>query len=278
MSKILVVEDEMFIAKDIKEKLENLGYQVPAICNCGEDVVQKTREIVPDLILMDVKLEGEMDGIQAAELVKENFHIPVIFLTAFEDDETLKRIKITEPFGYILKPFKQKELRNNIEIALYKHLLERKLKESEEWLAATLRSIADGVITTDIDGRVTFMNRAAESLTGWEKEEAAGKDIREVLRIEDEKTRGLYTEFVDRVLAQGSAQKRLHSLVLVTKDRKYRPISENGAPIINPQGKIIGGVFSVQDLSESRLAQKTILESEKRYLDLIESVPHGIFF
>jgi CheY-like chemotaxis protein len=133
-TRILIVEDEGIVACDLENQLNNLGYEVSAVVGTGALAVEKTREIRPDLVLMDIKLKGEMDGIEAAEYIREHFDCPVVFLTAFSDEETLHRAKISKPFGYILKPFEERELYVNIEIALYQHGLERRLKNYEKHL------------------------------------------------------------------------------------------------------------------------------------------------
>lgn len=123
--KILVVEDENIIALNIKKKLKSFGYTVPAIVSTAEDAIKMTEITFPDLILMDVMLKGEMDGVQAIEEIRKKFDIPVIYLTAYSDDEVLERAKLTQPYGYIVKPFKANDLRTNIEIALYRHKMEK---------------------------------------------------------------------------------------------------------------------------------------------------------
>ncbi|SES95361.1 CheY chemotaxis protein or a CheY-like REC (receiver) domain [Methanococcoides vulcani] len=125
---ILVVEDENIVALSIKNKLEMMGYSVVDTASSGEDAVVKADLFYPDLVLMDVMLRGEMDGIEAAEKIREKFDIPVIFLTAYTDDNTLERAKIAEPYGYISKPFKEQDLKSNIEMALHKHENEIRLK------------------------------------------------------------------------------------------------------------------------------------------------------
>ncbi len=130
--KIMLVEDEMIVAVGMQRRLENMGYIVPGIVDNGEEAVRKAGELKPDLILMDIVLKGEMDGIEAAQQIHELYDIPIIYLTAYSDEETLERAKITEPFGYVLKPFEDREVQSVIEMALYKHETERKLKESEE--------------------------------------------------------------------------------------------------------------------------------------------------
>ncbi len=126
--KILIAEDEYIIAIDLKKTLEKLGYVITAYVTSGQDVISHARTDNPDLIIMDIMLEGEMSGIQAAEAIKQKYNIPVVYLTAFTDEKTLQKAKITEPVGYILKPFEERSLHSAIEIALYKHEMETQLK------------------------------------------------------------------------------------------------------------------------------------------------------
>ena len=193
-AKILVVEDERITAEDIKCGLQNAGYTVPAIVDSGEDAIEKTEEFNPDLVLMDIKLKGEIDGIMAAEDIRSRFGIPVIYITAYSDDNTVQRAKITEPSGYILKeqtglikkPFEESELHTAIEITLYRHKMERRLRNNAKWMGALLRSINDGVVAVDSGGRVKFMNSVAEGLTGWLELDAVGMELEDVLTFFDE--------------------------------------------------------------------------------------------
>jgi CheY-like chemotaxis protein len=146
-AKILIVEDASIIAKDIQKILSRLGYAVPAVASSGEEAIQRAAETHPDLVLMDIVLKGDMDGVEAAAQIRDRFHIPVVYLTVYADEDTLQRARITEPFGYILKPFKERELHAAIEMALYKHKTEaerdRLIRELEDALAEikTLRGI-----------------------------------------------------------------------------------------------------------------------------------------
>ncbi len=130
--KILIVEDQFLVANDIKDNLENLGYEISAIATSGEKAVKKAGEGKTDLVLMDIVLKGEMDGIEAAEIIRSRFDLPVIFLTAYRDPKILERAKISEPFGYLIKPFEANELHSNVEIALYKHKIEIEKKKAGE--------------------------------------------------------------------------------------------------------------------------------------------------
>jgi len=138
IAKILVVEDERIVGEDIKVRLQKLGYSVPSIARSGEEAIEKTKAIRPDLVLMDIVLDGKMDGIEAATTIKALYNIPVVFLTAHADPKTLELAKITEPFGYVLKPFNDRDLNISIDIGLHKHRMEKKLRETEERLRKTL--------------------------------------------------------------------------------------------------------------------------------------------
>lgn len=129
---LMLVEDEIIVAADVKYRLENMGYTVLGIFDNGEEAIEKAGEMQPNLVLMDIVLKGEMDGIEAAGKIREMYDIPIIYLTAYSDEKTLQRAKVTEPFGYVLKPFEDREIQSAIEMALYKHKMEQKLKESEE--------------------------------------------------------------------------------------------------------------------------------------------------
>ncbi|MEN4018477.1 MAG: response regulator [Methanobacterium sp.] len=195
-AKIMVVEDERITAEDIKDCLMSLGYRVPAVLYSGEDAVKKAGELQPDLILMDIMLEGEIDGIEAAEEIKKHYDIPVIYLTAYSDENTFKRAKKTEPSGYVLKepsgfihkPFEESELHSIIEITLYRHKME---KTHDQWISALLESINQALIVTDADGKIKFMNNMAEDITGWMQEDAVDNKLEEVFRIHNGESNAL---------------------------------------------------------------------------------------
>lgn len=129
---VLVVEDENVVAMDIKGRLEKMGYEVPETANTCKEAIQKVLEVKPDIILMDIVLKGDADGIETAARINDLFDIPIIFITAYSNDEIIQRAKKTVPYGYLTKPFEDRELNSMIEISLYKHEMEKKLRESEE--------------------------------------------------------------------------------------------------------------------------------------------------
>lgn len=263
-TRILIVEDEGIIAEDIKRSLKEVGYNIFSTASSGREAFEKIKEALPDLVLMDIVLQGEMDGIEAADQINSQYNIPVVYLTAFANIDILDRAKKTEPFGYIIKPFEDREVQATVEMALHKHKIEKRLRESEEWLSITLKSIGDAVIATDSKGLVSFMNPIAQSLTGWKQEEAIGKPLKEVFNIINEKTQAPAENPVARVIREGIVVGLANHTVLISKDGKETPIDDSAAPIKDEIGNTIGVVLVFSDVSERRKAEKAILERERQ--------------
>ena len=255
---ILVVEDERLVARDLQATLEDMGYRIPEITDKGELAIEKVAEMKPNLVLMDIRLAGEMDGIEAAEIITNNFNIPVIYITAHADENTLDRAKLTEPYGYLVKPFDERDLKTTIEIALYKHQIQQQLRDQSHWLSTILESIADGVIATDKRGKVNFMNPVAEELTGWSSNEAIGKDITEVFNIIHEESRHSLQRLILRAIEQGQTLKLTEPILLVTKNSKEIPIDDSVAPIVDSQNKIQGAVLIFRDITIQKLTTEQL--------------------
>lgn len=262
-AKIMIVEDDRIIADDIQASLKRLGYTVSAIISFGEEAIERAKEDNPDLVLMDIVLSGQLNGTEAADLIRTLFNIPIVYLTAYADEQVVESAKITEPYGYIIKPFEDRELNIAIEIALYKHRMEKKLKESEAWFSTTLKSIGDAVITTDIEGYVTFMNPVAGSLTGWSRDEAIGKPLDQVFLIINEKTRERCDNPVEKVIATGLVEGLANDTILISKNGEEHIISDSGAPIFDSEKKIIGVILVFRDVTEKIALQKQIIQSQK---------------
>ena len=263
-AQIMIVEDESIVAEDMKAMLESFGYVVPAMAFSGEEAVRKALDLHPDLVLMDIVLKGPMSGMEAVECIRAQVNIPVVYVTAYADDKTVRRAKLTEPFGYILKPFDASELQTAIEIALYKHQMESKLKASEQWLATTLRSISDAVMTTDTQGRVTFMNPVAQVLTGWGLQEAIGRPVTEILQMRREGGQVLSENPVMKALKEGvNIDLAPHNLVLIARNETERPIDDSVAPIRDEHGHLSGAVVVFRDITERRRLQEQLLQAQK---------------
>ncbi|MDD5206358.1 MAG: PAS domain-containing protein [Desulfobacterales bacterium] len=272
-AKILVVEDEGIEALDLQHRLTSLGYTVLDAASTGEEAVGMAEDTCPDLVLMDIMLSGEIDGVTAAEQIRTRLDIPIIYLTAYADEATLQRAKITEPYGYIVKPFRERELHITIDMALYKHKMERRLKESEKWLATTLRSIGDAVIATDRNGLITFMNAVAEDLMGWKLEEVLKRKLSEVFKIVNRNTRNPVENPVERVLLEGMVVGLANHTVLIARNGKEVPIDDSAAPIKDDKGNLIGVVLVFRDITEREKAEETLRYAKEEWERTFNTVP-----
>jgi PAS domain S-box-containing protein len=169
-TRILVVEDESIVALDLQDRLREIGYSVPALARSGESAIKKVAEIQPDLILMDINLDGEMDGIEAAERIRREFDIPVIFLTAFSDRATLERARFAGPYGYILKPFEIENVHSAIEMAVHRHRLENQLRDSERRFRRLFEQSHDAIIVHTLDGLIQDANNRACQMLGLDRD------------------------------------------------------------------------------------------------------------
>jgi len=180
---ILIVEDEAVVALDLERTLESLGYRVVGKASSGEEATRMAAELAPDLVLMDIHLDGTMDGIDAAREVRRLLGVPVVFLTAYADDQTIERAKRIGPHGYVLKPFEARDLRSTVEIAIHAHGVEHELQSSNENLKAILDAQRNGTIRVDTDGRVTFASRAAKRMLGRTAGDLLGVHWRDALPL-----------------------------------------------------------------------------------------------
>ena len=264
LTKILIVEDEIELALNVRETLEAAGYEVTDTVASGEAAIAAAESNRPDLILMDIRLTGKLDGIQAATILRERFDIPAVYTTANNDRDTLELDKISEPYGYIIKPFAIQELVSIIENSLYKHGLQAKLKERDRWLASTLRSIGDAVIATDLNYRIVFMNPIAEGLTGWPLEVALGKELPEVFRIVDAKTLEDKENPVAKVLRDGIIVDFCCS-ILIARDGTKIPIDDSASLIKDDAGNITGAVLVFHDIIECKKTEEKLRQSDRRW-------------
>jgi PAS domain S-box-containing protein len=273
----MVVEDEGIIAQDIKNCLEGLGYNVPDVVFTGREAIQRAEELRPDLVLMDIVLKGDIDGIETASEIRKKYNIPIVYLTAYEDDKTLKRAKLTEPLGYILKPFEERYLRSSIEMALYKHQMETRLKQNERWLSTVLRSVGEAVVVTDENGLVQYTNPTAEQLTGWSLSEIQGKDIEDVFVLIDEITRVPVKNPVKRVLAENRVIGRTNHTILLSREAKEIYIDFSASPMKDDKGRVTGVVFIIQNITDRKKAELAIKESESKFRNLFDHATDAIF-
>ena len=291
--RILVVEDQRLIAADIENTLKKLGYVVVGNVSSGEDAISKSDQLRPELVLMDVRLRGEMDGIQAAEIIRDRFNVPVVYLTAYADEETILRAKKTTPFGYLVKPFNERELRATIEIAFYTHQMERTLADerARRHAAEEFKILVDGVrdyaiFMLDGNGRVTTWNSGAERLKGYKGDEIIGKDF-SIFYTEEARQAGHPKRLLETALREGRVEEENWR---VRKDGTRFWASVIITAIRNESGTLIGFAKVTRDLTERRLAEekreaerheaeRVLRESEEMFRLLVDEVrDYAIFF
>jgi len=278
LDSVLIVEDESVVALDIQLQLEELGYRVAGTAESGEQAIQLARQHAPAVALMDVRLEGSMDGIEAAAIFRRELAVPVVFLTSHSDIDTVRRAAQTSPYGYLTKPFQIGELRAGIEVALTKSRLERQLRESDRWFASTLQCVQDGVIVTGLDARVRFLNPAAEALTGWSMAEAVGRDVAEIARFDPSQRddRPMLPNAVVSALARRRVVDVRHARQLLRRDHNYVPVDECAGPVQDERGDPLGAVMVLRDARQRLRQEAQLRSSEQRFRDTFDHAPLGM--
>lgn len=245
LERILIVEDERITAEHLHDVLSDLGYEIAGLATSGAEAIAIAEQKHPALAIMDIHIKGDMDGTETARILRDRFDIPVVYLTAHADRETLGRAKRAEPLGYLVKPFQETELQASIEIALHKHRSDRRSRAHRDLLTSALEALGQGIISLDKDGTVTLLNPAAEAWTGWTQAEAKGKSVHDVFSLMDGDTSQpahfAITAMLER--AKSGIQELGSGLLLLPKSRGGRSISGTIAPILDAEGKAAGAVI-----------------------------------
>ncbi len=270
-ARILIVEDELLVVKSLRRMLETMGYIVLSSVTTGKDAINRATELRPDLILMDIKLPGELDGIETASRIRARFDIPIIYVTAYFSESFLERAKVTEPFGYLPKPFKRRELRSVVEMALYKHEIDQKLQESEARYRAIVEDQNELICRFLPDTTLTFVNEAYCRYAGKTREELLGHSFMPLIPEDD----------------QGFVKKQYKSLSpdnpLVTYE--HRGITTNGEicwqqwtdrAIFDAEEQIVEYQSVGRDITARKWAETALRESEEKYKWLIENTDNLI--
>ena len=272
--KILLVEDESIEAMDIKRTVESFGYKVPYTASRGEEVLEKVLEIKPDLILMDIILKGEMDGIEVASAIKK-LNIPFIFLTAHSEESTFQKALKTEPYGYVLKPFDPVELKYTIEMALYKKKMEKKLNESQDTFRLLTETLDDIIYVVDFKKqKIIYISTACEKITGWEKESFyKNPDLwMEMMLPED---RQKVTSYISQMQDEEKEKKIEYRIQTRNGDLKW--LSESFKVIFNEKNQPIQIIGHAADVTSEKESEKQLKKSEKRYRNLVDNTMVGVF-
>jgi PAS domain S-box-containing protein len=256
---VLIVEDSFIVAYHLKTTLQSEGYTVLATQDSGENALQFLRTNKPDLVLMDIMLNGKLDGVETARIIRAEYNLPIIYITALTDRDTIQRAKITEPYGYLTKPFEDREIFTVMEMALYKHHIESRLRQSEEKYFSTVRSISDAVIVIDDKFHVTYLNPSAEEMLGYAFSLAQQKTIFDVMRICHEEAEHIVLNPLQCEISIVKNNSLPKSVVLISSTGKKRHIGEGSmSPIIDNKGRCTGLVVIFKDLTHKVEHEKLV--------------------
>ncbi len=264
-AKILIAEDESVTAARLAEMLIAMGCDVGMTVRSGEEAVRAAAELRPDLVLMDIVLEGKVDGIEAAREITGTLDIPVIYVTAYDDEETIARVNTTDISGFILKPLRINQLRPAVEIALRKHRLERELRYRENLLASLLASLDEAIISTDTAGAITFMNAAASAMTGWDPDHATGKPLEQILKM-TERGEANGSPLDQQAIRDLVNRKSFDPMYIVSGNGKTIPVEQSVSSIRLDETSAEGVLLVLSDITE-RLAVEQMLYKLYRAVD-----------
>jgi PAS domain S-box-containing protein len=268
------VEDDPSSAFILQKILGRGNYEITGLASSGEQACQLVRETKPDLLLMDINIPGEQDGVETAEKILHDHDVPLIYLTAFSDQATLERARRTAPFAYLLKPYREKEVLITIEMALYKARLDRVGKATEQRLAATLGALQDYVLSTDASGRLTYLNPAAERVLGRSSTDCLGRPLAELLDLRERETRTRLPEIAERVLQPGFHTEPTHPLLLMGAHAEGHLVQVQTNALAEPDGTAMGRVIIMRDVTQFDQLEENIRRAQK--LDAVGRLAGGI--
>ena len=274
--RVLVAEDDAIMSEAICDRLTDAGYEVVARAESGAVAVEAALALRPDLILMDVRLEGDMDGIRASELINEKMRVPVIYLTGDSDHKTLQRAKAASAYGYVLKPFHIKNLIVAIEVAVDRFEMEQRLEDSQLTYATILGSIAEGVIAVDTQGRVRFMNGVAERLTGWSTREAQLEPLEAILDITDSAGDRPVVALTAGVLASRTTCS-LGPDAFVTSCKGIQvPVDGGMSCVVDSLGRVVGASMTLRDVASARKAESDLRTMAEQLRAVVDTAVDGV--
>lgn len=265
--KIMIVEDELIVSRSLEQRLNEEGFNVVATASSGEEAIELSRKVTPDLILMDIKLLGQLDGIQTATLIKQQQDIPIIYLSAYADDEIITKATLTDPFGYVLKPYEVRDLKMTIRIALYKHELERKLKQSEEKFRILFHHSPLGNVLFNAEGVVVDANTAFAEMFGYQVDELFQKNIWKLFAKSDKNEKNL-PNLTGNILET--------EIVNKFNKKLWIRVSFSSVHFSHQSEKF--NLAVVEDITLKKVGEKVLKESELRLRRMVENLPAGAVY
>lgn len=267
-TRILIVEDEPVVKLYLKSCLEQMGYQVLPPASSYQEAISAFKSEIPHLVLMDIVLDGELDGIQAAETIYRDYKVPVVFLTAYSDDDTLNRARLCQPYGYIVKPFKEEDLKSTIEVALFKAKQETQLRNNLDFSTSLLDSIEYPVVAVGLNEEIIYLNSRVAECAGKPERDLMGKGFGESFPLFSENGEPREIPF-GRIMVSGIAE-LYEGITLKSAQGEERLIDAVISPFRNLSDKVIGSVILFRDVTEISLSREEKLKNLQYLTQLLE--------
>ncbi len=274
--RVVVAEDDGMIAEAICNRLTDMRYEVVATADTGAGAIEAVLSTRPDVVLMDVRLKGDMDGIRASELINEKVRVPVVYLTGDSDQTTLARAKAASAYGYVLKPFHIRNIIVAIEVAVDRFEMERQLEDSQLSYATILGSIAEGVIAVDLQSRVRFMNAVAERLTGWSTSEAQREAIGTVLQLSDANGVRPEPDPIERVLTDRGIFPLSEETWVTSRSGPRVQVDGTTACILDSLDRLVGASITLRDVTIVRRTSLELKTMAQQLRALIDTAVNGV--
>jgi PAS domain S-box-containing protein len=273
-TKILIVEDEVIVARNIEKRLISSGYKVAGIASSAEEAIELAASLKPDLVLMDIKLKGKMDGIDAAKAIRNSYRLPIIYLTSYADEETFQRAKITEPFGYLIKPFELKELNRSVEMALYKNKINNELLENQQRYEIAVYAGKTGVWEFWPNEKKYFSDKNLKALYGFNEDELSDNlDDWSALVYEEDRAEldEKFRKFLESSESEFLVEHRINK-----KDGSIGWVIDRGILFQPDSEKPLRFIGTTTDITESKNAELALVKSEERFRNVFESSGIGM--
>jgi PAS domain S-box-containing protein len=254
--KLLIVEDEPIVALDLQQELEQFGCEVVALAQSADEALIAVEESQPELALMDLHIVGSADGIQTARILRDAYQIPSIFLTAYSDDATINRAVREMPYGYLTKPFQTRELKATLQVALHRAKVDAGLRRAHGKIATTVDGMHEALITVSLSGDIQFINASGERLLGCTREQATGRQLREVIDLRDTRNHSV------RVLARHGLTGPIEEFGLALHRPKTLPtyVDLTLSPLSDQAGVPTGYVMTLRT-SDGRVRSQALEEA-----------------
>jgi len=263
-ARILIVEDESLVAADLEDRLTRLGYAIAAVTDNGADAIRAARESRVDLALMDIKIMGDLDGVQTASQLHDEFEFPVVYLTSHSDVLTLQRAGNTAPYGYIIKPYDECDLQATIEMAFHRRMEDQQMRSICQWFTNLLFNVTDPILAVNPGGQILFMNPAAEDLIGWDLADVKGRFSSELLQLANGRTGEVIANPLKEAFLNNQDVHSEENIILTRRNGSSLSIEYTATALYDERENVVGAVLVIRDVSRHKFSEHELHQLNRR--------------